>query len=67
MFLRHFSDGFRGIDAAASLKLGPMSPLGLPLGLLPRHRCRGFIEAAPGVVAASISSAASAASMPRLH
>jgi len=39
---------FRGIDAAASLKPASHAAKAPPLLCLPRHRCRGLIEARGG-------------------
>src|SRR5579884_760128 len=59
--------GLRGITAAASLKRQWLAEgVGGPWGL-PRHHCRGLIEACSKTTLASIVYPSSAASLPRPH
>src|SRR6266446_3784907 len=58
---------FRGIDAAASLKLYEAAHFLDEWHRLPRPRCRGLIEADSRRKAVATTAESSAASMPRPH
>ena len=59
---------FRGINAAASLKRSGASVKACATSALPRHQCRGLIEAATAACSGRpVSQSSSAASMPRPH